>query len=333
MNEFESFLSLIDGDSSINSEMKKNSRNIKNCLLPAMRKVMEIIVVSSKHVAPITGMKVACAKKERHASREVVDTANKRKSPDLQVLESYVKTSSTAITPSPKSKKKPRLSRASKSKAAGTGTDELTITLPVPVNGIEYSKFEMLDLIESYPEKSAERCLIVKEMMWLKYVPCGQTVIYRLIKKRKAKELAVNSAWATSGRPPILDENAMKEVALRVENECGRSFQKKNLNRIIVEHQKKMITEAGHVPFHVPDKLKDSTLRNDATQVAIYHNVSLVTKTVSKTNWKICCRAFLACINSSSHTNCTYALRRGPQRKRRHEERHADSTKKHEFTL
>ena len=57
------------------------------------------------------------------------------------------------------------------------------------------------------------------------------------------------------------------------------------------------------------------------------------TKTVSKTNWKICCRAFLACINSSSHTNCTYALRRGPQRKRRHEERHADSTKKHEFTL
>jgi hypothetical protein len=167
--------------------MRKNSHNIKHCLLPAIRKVMEIIVVSSKHVAPIPGMKVACAKKERHASREVVDTANKRKSPDLQVLESYVKMSSTAITPSPKSKNKPRLSRASKSKAAGTGTDDLTITLPIPVNGVEYKKFEMLDLIKSYPEKSAERGLIVKEMMRLKYVSCGKTVIYHLIKKRKAK--------------------------------------------------------------------------------------------------------------------------------------------------
>jgi hypothetical protein len=225
MKEFESFLSLIDGDSSINGEMKKNSRNIKQCLLPAIRKIVDIIVVSSKHVAPIPGMKVACDKKERHASREVVDTSNKRKSPDLQVLESYVKTSSTAITPSPKSKKKPRLSRVSKLKAAGS--DQLTITLPVPDNGVEYSKFEMLDLIFSYPERSKKRGLVVKEMMRLKYVPCGKTHIYDLINKRKANELVVNSAWVTTcGRSPILDENAMEEVALRVENECGRSFKK-----------------------------------------------------------------------------------------------------------
>jgi hypothetical protein len=54
----------------------------------------------------------------------------------------------------------------------------------------------------------------------------------------------------------------LKEVAEKVRNECGRSFNKTDLNRIIVEQQKKMITEAGHVPINVPDKLKDSTLRN-----------------------------------------------------------------------
>ena len=76
----------------------------------------------------------------------------------------------------------------------------------------------------------------------------------------------------------------MKEVAEKVRNECGRSFNKTDLNRIIVEQQKKMITEAGHVPINVPDKLKDSTLRNYATQIAIQPNISLVTSTVSKTN-------------------------------------------------
>jgi hypothetical protein len=77
------------------------------------------------------------------------------------------------------------------------------------VNGVEYSKFEMLDIIFSYPEKSAERGLVVKEMMRLKYVPCGKTTIYDLINKRKANELVINSAWAPSGRPPIVDNNAL----------------------------------------------------------------------------------------------------------------------------
>lgn len=72
-------------------------------------------------------------------SKEVVDASNKRMSPDIRVLKSYVKPSEM-VTLTPKPKKQHRLSISSQSKVADD--DKQTVSLPVPVNGDEYSKLK-----------------------------------------------------------------------------------------------------------------------------------------------------------------------------------------------
>jgi len=67
-------------------------------------------------------------------------------------------------------------------------------------------------------------------------------------------------------------------------SESGRTFGREDINKKIVEHQNKMIFEAGHMALNPDRQLKPTTLHNYAAELAVNSNLSLTQTSISKTN-------------------------------------------------
>ena len=67
-------------------------------------------------------------------------------------------------------------------------------------------------------------------------------------------------------------------------SESGRAYGHEDINKKIVEHQNKMISEAGHMPLNPERQLKPTTLHNYAAELAMNSNLSLTQTSISKTN-------------------------------------------------
>jgi hypothetical protein len=67
-------------------------------------------------------------------------------------------------------------------------------------------------------------------------------------------------------------------------SESGRTYGREDINKMIVEHQNKMISEAGHMPLNPDRQLKPTTLQNYAAELAMNSNLSLTQTSISKTN-------------------------------------------------
>ena len=66
--------------------------------------------------------------------------------------------------------------------------------------------------------------------------------------------------------------------------ESGRTYGHEDINKKIVEHQNKMISEAGHMPLNPERQLKPTTLHNYAAELAMNSNLSLTQTSISKTD-------------------------------------------------
>ena len=63
--------------------IQEYTKRITHCIIPAISKIISVIVYSGKHIAPVAGTKIACNCIERNALTEVVDPTNKRKRTDF----------------------------------------------------------------------------------------------------------------------------------------------------------------------------------------------------------------------------------------------------------
>ncbi len=121
-------------------------------------KVTAILNDTGKDIAPIGSVKVICDRSERKKQLQTVDTTNERKSTDMQMLESYI--SSPRATSAIHHRDK---------RARHEYNNVQPASLPIPANGHQYTKPEALAVLLANDSRAA-----VKQMIKLKYVPCGK---------------------------------------------------------------------------------------------------------------------------------------------------------------
>ena len=157
------------------------------------------------------------------------------------------------------------------------------ILLPIPKNGTCYTKFEAMEYIElTFPEQNLKgRSKAIDEMIRQRFIPCKRTAIYDMLKKRKQGSIVLNSDW-TKGRPRIVDDTNIHEIISNMHNSRGRAFGKEDINNIIVEHKKKMIHEANHIPLSAHHKVNKNTLSNYVAHIALHGDISINKKSNSQ---------------------------------------------------
>ncbi len=95
---------------------------------------------------------------------DVVDADNRQKSVDFQLLESYT------------NNVKPTIATVTPRKVKCLKADPTTPNLPSPLNGIQYTKVEVIDFFLSINCK--RQWPIVHHMTTSNLVPCGKDTIY-----------------------------------------------------------------------------------------------------------------------------------------------------------
>jgi hypothetical protein len=107
-----------------------------------------------------------------------------------------------------------------------------------------------------------------------------------MLKKKKEGKLVTNTQWGTSkgGRPPLIDERDVKDIANELQESGCRAFGKADINKLIVERQKAILEDSGHVAINVPEQLNKTTLNNYYAELAFESDIALVNKSIPKTN-------------------------------------------------
>ena len=145
INELNSFVATITDESSSKASIKRNVSDLKRCILSAMDKIADTIARSAMHLTPYAGhgTKRACDRIERQEKKTIVNEDNKRKSPDIQMLQHYV----TPAKPSPASQPSKRHCPSRLSARVQDKTSE-SIALPTAANGSMYRKLEACKILD-----------------------------------------------------------------------------------------------------------------------------------------------------------------------------------------
>ena len=100
--------------------------------------------------------------------------------------------------------------------------------LPIPANGHQYTKPEALAVLLANDSQAA-----VKQMIESKYVPCGKSSLYRMLRFHNQGNPILNTAWST-GRPRILEETAISSIVQQLSSDVGRTYGRKEVNNLIM---------------------------------------------------------------------------------------------------
>ena len=188
------------------------ARNITKVILPAIMKVTDILNDTGKDIAPIGLVKVMCDYNKRKKLLQTVDTTNERKSTDMQMLGSYISSSRAISTIHHRDKR-----------AHHQYNNVLLPSLPIPANRHQYTQPEALEVLLANDSRAA-----VKQMIKLKYVPCGKSSLYRMLQFHNQGKPILNTAWST-GRPRILEETAISSIIQRLRSDVRRTYGQKEL--------------------------------------------------------------------------------------------------------
>lgn len=280
ITELHTFIDAVQDDSVSRKQIMSKANVMKHSVLPAIDKIHSSIVESSKDLSPISGLKRACERIENTTAKSFVDTSSKkRKTREIQILEAYISPHATQTAAKiVKRKELPRKAKASKSKFR----HQITVDVPVPMNGKEYDKFEMCTILENL--SASHRAKAIDEMIRLHYVPCKRSTVYGMLKKRSSNKLLLNNDWHGRGRPPLLDLTSMDAIVNKIKKHQGKAYSSKDVGKLIVECRKEMVAEAGYSTVGVPEELSETTRRNYTAEFALRQEVSIVNKTVRKTN-------------------------------------------------
>lgn len=269
VHELESYVQVFESEDSTVRMRIEATRKIKRCIIPAIAKVSNVLNEAGNSVAPIGSVRVICDKWEQKMKNDVVDADNKRKSVDFQLLESYT------------NNVKPTIATVTPRKVKRRKANPTTPNLPSPLNGIQYTKVEVMDILS---KNSKLQWPTINHMITSNLVPCGKDTIYRMLKDKKNRKAILDTDWSGRGKPRIVDNSTMADIITDLHNETGRTFGKEDVNKLIMKHCNKKVTKAGHLPLNFDEKLKPSTLRNYTTEIAINHSMSLTQTSVAKTS-------------------------------------------------
>ena len=104
----------------------------------------------------------------------------------------------------------------------------LPASLPIPANRHQYTKPEALAVLLANDSRAA-----VKQMIELKYVPCGNSSLYWMLQFHNQGKPILNTAWST-GRPRILEETAISSIVQQLSSDVGRTYGQKEVNNLIM---------------------------------------------------------------------------------------------------
>jgi hypothetical protein len=127
-------------------------------------------------------------------------------------------------------------------------------SLPIPTNGHQYTKPEALAVLLANDSRAA-----VKQMIKLKYVPCGISSLHQMLQFHNQGKPILNTAWST-GRPRSLEETAISSIVQQLSSDVGRTYGQKEINNLIMVQQNQMLNDAGHIPLNSDHQLKPTTL-------------------------------------------------------------------------
>ena len=175
---------------------------------------------------------------------------------------------------------KPTIATVTPRKVKRRKANPTTPNLPSPLNGIQYTKVEVMDILS---KNSKLQWPTINHMITSNLVPCGKDTIYRMLKDKKNGKAILDTDWSGRGKPRIVDNSTMADIITDLHNETGRTFGKEDVNKLIMKHCNKKVTKAGHIPLNFDKKLKPSTLRNYTTEIAMNHSMSLTQTSVAKT--------------------------------------------------
>ncbi len=166
----------------------------------------------------------------------MVDESNTRMNPDLQLVCNYDTYHGKIIGREVicmKCHKKLRIS--SRTPADISHCDNDDVELPLPVNGREYRKPEVVNILASYKKGSKEIGLAMKNMIQLKYVPVCDRSLQRMIER------------ANNGRIPVASLDEIKAIAEKMEDQSGRTISQDDVTKLLSDHHMKKIKDAGYV--------------------------------------------------------------------------------------
>ena len=101
-------------------------------------------------------------------------------------------------------------------------------SLPIPANRHQYTKPEALAVLLANDSRAA-----VKQMIKLKYVPCGKSSLYWMLQFHNQGKPILNTAWST-GRPRIIEETAISSIVQQLSSDVGRTYGQKEVNNLIM---------------------------------------------------------------------------------------------------
>jgi hypothetical protein len=155
----------------------------------------------------------------------------------------------------------------------------LSSSTPIPTNGYQYTKSEASEVLLTNDSRAA-----VKEMIKSKYAPCGKSSLYRMLQSHNQGIPILNTAWSTGGRPRVLKDTAISSIVQRLSNDVGRTYGRKEVNELIIDHRNQLFNDAGHIPLHADYKLKATTLQNYTAELAMTSELYLTQSSIAKTN-------------------------------------------------
>jgi hypothetical protein len=213
----------------------------------------------SKKLAPIGSVKYVHKRTEDKRKFEVVDESNTRMSPDLQLVYDYVnsKGDTHKVTP-PKKKLRTTTSRMPSEVSHCVNDD---IKLPLPVNGHEYRKPEVVNILSSYKKGSKSIGLAMKKIIQLKYVPVCVRSLCWLVKMAMNGKPVLDTDWTSAGRPPLATIDEIKSIAENMEYQSGCTILPDDVSKILSDWHMMKIKDAGFVSLDSP-KFSSSTKRN-----------------------------------------------------------------------
>jgi transposase len=212
--------------SSSETKHSDHIKHINTLVIPLLRLSAVTVLKSAKYVSPIPSVKTVCDRLEKKSAAEIVKP-NKQKSVSVQLLEHFM----TPIAPRlyERCTKRRRITRSQAS------ADE-EIDVPDPSNGNLYTRLEILENLEKIDEHSGLRKKAIAKMMELGYCPYkASSGIYKALRKRKEGTDRLDDEWSTSrgGRPSILNEDDINEIAEVIKKWRGRSVGKEEINYLL----------------------------------------------------------------------------------------------------
>ena len=161
---------------------------------------------------------------------------------------------------------------------AGNNIEEPIV--PKPKKGTVYGLGEFIDIITQYKWKSVTRGRMMKSMISHGYVPRSYVTASKFIRahEQDGKVFAEFDPWPENGRPPILNEDEVNDLALKITNNVGEKFLESGIEEKLIEHMRKKGNLAADGPHRTTTANYKSYL---ATKNA---ELQLIGKSNPKTN-------------------------------------------------